>query len=111
MSEELGIDFPTPITISVDNMTTVVYTNSTVKCSKIRHIDAHQDWVQAMQDSNICKLWKVHTLENGSDLLTKIHGPDQFRGLCSRCMAFQKILTEQPYSADSGSISKCSTDG
>ena len=44
-----------------------------------------------MRDSNICKLWKVHTLENESDLLAKIHDPDQFERLRNRCMVFQKF--------------------
>ena len=111
VSEELGIDFPTPIAIGVDNATAVAYANGTVKRSKIRHIDARQDWVRAMRDSKICKLWKVHTLENESDLLTKIHDPDQFERLRDRFMVFQKLPTEQPYGADSRSIQKCGTNG
>lgn len=95
VSEELGIDFPTPIAIGVDNATAVAYANGTVKRSKIRHIDARQDWVQAMRDSAICKLWKVQFLENESDLLLKIHEPDQFGRLRNRCMVFQKIRTGQ----------------
>ena len=110
VSEELGIDFPTPIAISVDNATAVAYANGTGKRSKIRHIDARQDWAQAMRDSTTCKLWKVHALENESDLLTKIHEPDQFERLRNCCMVFQKIPTEQPYSAGSGSFQKCGTD-
>ena len=111
VSEELGIDFPTPIAIGVDNATAVAYANGTVKRSKIRHIDARQDWIQAIRDSATCKLWKVQILENESDLLTKIHEPDQFGRLRNRCMVFQKIPTEQPYGADSGSVQKCGTDG
>ena len=87
------------------------YTNGMIKRSKIRRIDARQDWVQVTQDSNICKRWKVHTLENESDLLAKIHDPDQFERLRNRCMVFQKIPTEQPYGEDSESIPKCGTDG
>ena len=70
VSEELDINFPTPIAISVDSTTAVAYTNGTVKRSKRRHIDARQDWVRAMRDSAICKLQKAHTLENESDILT-----------------------------------------
>ena len=88
VSEELGITFPTPIATGMDIATAVAYTNGTVKCSKTRHIDARQDRAQAMRDSSICKLWKVHTLENGSDLLTKIHEADQFEQLRNQCMVF-----------------------
>ena len=47
----------------------VACTNCTVKRSKIRHIDARQDW--AMRNSSIRKPWKVDTNENESDLLAK----------------------------------------
>ena len=48
----------------MDNATAVAYPNGMVKRSKIRHIDTHQDWAQAMRDSAICKLWKVRNLEH-----------------------------------------------
>ena len=53
-----------------------------------------------MHDSKVCKLWKVYTKENESDLLTKIHKADQFERLRDRCMVFRRILKEQP--ADAG---------
>ena len=101
VSKELGISFPTPVAIGVDNATAVAHANGTVKRSKKGHIDARQDWVSAMRDSNICKLWKVDTKENESDLLTKIHKADQFEQLRDRCMVFRAILMGQPTSADS----------
>ena len=94
VSDELGIDFPTPIAIGVENAAAVAYANSTVKRRKIRHVTARQDWVQAMRDSTTCKLWKVYTLKNESDLLTKIHEPEQFKRRRNCCMLFQKITTE-----------------
>ena len=66
----------------------------------MRHIDARQDWVGAMRDSNICKPWKVDTKENESDLLAEIHEADQFERLRDRCMVFRRIPKEQP--ADAG---------
>ena len=56
ISEELGISFPAPVIIGVDNATAVAYANGTVKRCKIRHIDARQDWVSAMCNSSIGKL-------------------------------------------------------
>ena len=100
VSDELGISFPTPVSIGVDNATAVAYANGTVKRSKIRHIDARQDWVRATRDDSICKLWKVDTKENESDLLTKIHEADQFERLRDRCMVFRQIPKEQPADAD-----------
>ena len=113
VNEELSITFLTPIAIGVDNATAhaVAYTNGTLKRSKIRHIDARQDWVPPMRDSSTCKLWKVHTLENESDLLTKIHKPDQFERLRSRCMVLQNIPTEQRNGAAAGNDPKPGADG
>ena len=56
ISEELGIDFTMLVCIGINNATAVAYTNGTVKCSKIWHIDSWQDWVGAMHDSSICEL-------------------------------------------------------
>ena len=100
VSDELGISFSTPVSIGADNATAVAYANGTVKRSKIRHIDARRDWVGAMRDSSICKLWKVDTKENESDLLPKIHKADQFERLRDRCMVLRQIPKEQPADAD-----------
>ena len=51
ISKELGISFLAPVCIGANNNAAVAYTNSTVKCSKIWHIDAQQDWVGIMCDS------------------------------------------------------------
>ena len=67
VSDELRISFPTPVSIGADNVTAMAYGNGTVKRSKIRHIDAQQDWVGAMRDSSICKLCKVDTKDNELD--------------------------------------------
>ena len=64
VSEELGISFPTPVVIGVGSATAVAYANGTVKRSKIRHIDARQDWVGAMRDDKIRQLWKADTHES-----------------------------------------------
>ena len=79
--------------IGVDNATVVAFANGTVKRSKICDLDAQQDWVIAMRDSNICKLWKVDTKENESDLLAKIHEAGQLGWLRDRCMVFRPIPT------------------
>ena len=91
VSDELGISFPAPVSMGVDNATAGAYGNGTVKRSKIRHIDARQDWVGAMRGSSACKLWKVDTKDNESDLLTKTHEADQFERLRDRCMVFRQI--------------------
>ena len=52
-----------------------------------------------------CRVRKFRFLE------TKIHESDQFERLRNRRMVFQKIPTEQPSGANTGSIPKCCTDG
>ena len=101
VSDKLRISSPTPVCIGVNNATAVAYANGTVKCSKIRRINARQDWVGAMRDDNICKLQKVDMKENEPDLLTKIHEADQFERLRYHCMVFRQIPKEQPADADS----------
>ena len=110
-SEELQISFPAPVCIDINNATAVAYANGTVKCSKIQHINTQQDWVSAMCDSNICKLWKVNTKENESDLLTKIHKADQFERLHNHCMVFWAILTGQPADTNSLQVQLLSASG
>ena len=58
---------------------------------------------------SICKLWKVNTKENKSDLLMKIHGADQFKQLCNHCMVFKTILMGQPADTDSLQVQVCGT--
>ena len=81
VSDELGIPFETPIKIQVDNQTALSFATGTVKKSKLRHIDARQDWVQALRDANLVKLAKVHTRDNLADLGTKLEpGAGHLRG-------------------------------
>ena len=52
---------PLVLWLGVAGVIAVAYGNGTVKRSKIRHIDARQDWVGVMRGSSACKLWKVNT--------------------------------------------------
>ena len=70
-----------PIEIGVDNATAITFASGTVKKSKLRHIDARQDWVQALRDSELVKLVKVPTKDNYADLMTKILEPETFTNL------------------------------
>ena len=51
--DEMGQEFSMPIEIGVDNMTAITFAAGTVEKSKLRHIDARQDWVQALRDSEL----------------------------------------------------------
>ena len=41
------------------------------KKSKLRYIDARQNWVQVLCNSNLVKLVKVNMKSNHADLMTK----------------------------------------
>jgi hypothetical protein len=104
VSDELGIPFETPIKIQVDNQTALSFATGTVNKSKPRHIDARQDWVQALRDATLVKLAKVHTSDNLADLGTKLLEPDTFEGLRDRIMVNRPIpqsKLEQPNGAGS----------
>ena len=79
--DEMGQAFEMPIEIGVDNATAITFASGTVKKSKLRHIDARQDWVQALRDSELVKLVKVPTKDNYADLMTKILEPETFTNL------------------------------
>ena len=67
--------------IGVDNATAITFAAGPVKKNKLRHIDARQDWVQALRDSELVKLVKVDTKDNYADLMTKILDPETFTNL------------------------------
>ena len=70
-----------PVESGVDNVTVITFAAGTVKKGKLRHIDARQDWVQALRDSELVKLVKVGTKENYTNIMTKILNPDTFTTL------------------------------
>ena len=98
VSDELGIPFETPIKIHVDNQTALSFATRTVKKSKLRHINARQDWVQALRDATLVKLAKVHTSDNLADLGTKLLEPDTFEGLLDRIMVNRPIPQDRSLS-------------
>ena len=79
--DEMGQEFTMPIKIGVDNTAAITFASGTVKKSKIRHIDARQDWVQALRDAELMKLVKVDTKGNYADLMTTILNPETFTNL------------------------------
>ena len=41
----MGIAFPKPIPLQMDNTTTESFAKNNAKKTKLKHIDAHQEWV------------------------------------------------------------------
>ena len=59
----------------------------------MRHIDCCQLWVQALRNRKLCKLIKVGTEENLSDMFTKILGPIRFEQLRDQMMVREPLPT------------------
>ena len=96
-----------PIEIGVDNATAITFASGTVKKSKLRHIDARQDWVQALRDSKLVKLIKVDTKDNYADLMTKILEPETFANLRDGMMvnvAIPESILERSGTSGSGNV-------
>ena len=74
----MGISFPKPIELQMDNSTAEVFVNDTAYKTKLKHIDVRQKWVQTLRDKSILRPVHVDTKDNSADLFTKILGKQDF---------------------------------
>ena len=74
----MGISFPQPIELQMDNSTAEVFVNDTAYTTKLKHIDVRQKWVQTLRDKNILRLVHVDTKDNSANLFTTILGKQDF---------------------------------
>jgi hypothetical protein len=72
VAREMGIPFPKPFVVRVDNEAARAFADDTVLRSKLKHIDTRQEWVSILRDKGICKLVHVPSADNLADILTKI---------------------------------------
>ena len=91
VTAEMGFDFPQPIELQVDNSTAIHFSKGSTRRSKLRHIDARQEWVNALRDEAIVKFVKVDTKENLADLNSKFLDVPTFEKLRGRIMTAQAI--------------------
>jgi len=77
-TDELGIPFPRPIELQMDNSTAEVFVNDTAYKTNLKHIDVRQKWVQTLRDKSILRPVHVDTKDNVADLFTKILGKQDF---------------------------------
>ena len=82
-TDEMGISFPSPVDLQMDNSTAEVFVNDTAYKTKLKHIDVRQKWVQTLRDKNILRPVHVDTKDNAADLFTKILGKQDFTRLRS----------------------------
>ena len=50
MAEEIGMSFPKPAILGMDNAAAEAFTNDTVIRTKLKHIDQRQEWVRVLRD-------------------------------------------------------------
>ena len=93
ISGELGISFPTPIPLEVDNQTAIHFSKGTTQRSKMKHIDARQAWVEALRDDKIVKLRWVPTKLNLADLNSKFLPTARFQALRDRILHAKALPT------------------
>ena len=85
-ADEMGIDFPKPIMMQVDNKAAIAFSDNTAFKTKLKHIDVRQEWVQTLRNKSIVETKYVNTKENLADLFTKILDEATFTKLRDRIM-------------------------
>ena len=53
VTSELGLSYPQPIMLEVDNATAITFLKDQVRRSKLRHLDCRQAWVEALRDERM----------------------------------------------------------
>ena len=86
VADEMGINFPSPIELQMDNTTAEAFINHTCFKSKLKHIDARQEWVKVLRSKDILKPVHVPTKHNAADLFTKILPRPDFERLRAMLM-------------------------
>ena len=86
VSEEMGIQFPKPFILQMDNAAAKAFADDSCFKSKLKHIDTRQCWVKLLRDKNICKPTYVPSSDNLADIFTKILPTDVFLRLRSYLM-------------------------
>jgi hypothetical protein len=98
VASEAGIPFPNVITLQVDNAACEAYANQTRYSgrSRLRHIDARQQWVRCLRDSRLVRTTHVPSPENLSDWLTKPLKLAVFLPMRARMMHFARVPVASP---------------
>ena len=87
---EMGIPFPKPFILQMDNKAAQIFAEGTCKRSKMKHIDCAQEWVKILRDRDILIPVHVDTNENLADIFTKILDIPTFTSLRSKLMFERK---------------------
>ena len=85
-ADEMGIPFPKPIKMQVDNKTTIAFADNTAFKTKLKHIDVRQKWVKTLRNKDILVTQHVSSQDSLADIFTKILDADTFGRLRDRIM-------------------------
>jgi len=89
--EEMGMEFPFPFILNIDNTAAITFLNATAQRTKLKHIDCRQEWVKMIRNKEICIPKHCPTSENLADLFTKILDSKTFTYLRGVCMVNRTI--------------------
>ena len=83
IASEMGIPFPKPFKLQIDNEAARIFDDGTCFKSKMKHIDDRQEWVKILRDKGICTPVQCHvdTKDNLADIFTKILPVSEFTRL------------------------------
>jgi hypothetical protein len=90
--EEMGMEFPTPFTLEMDNDAARIFVNATAQKTKLKHIDCRQEWVRTLRNKDVCNPVHIPTKDNLSDIFTKILSGPEFERLRAMCMKEHDIV-------------------
>ena len=82
----MGIPFPKPFVLQMDNDAARCFANDSVCKTQLKHIDTRQEWVKLLRDKDICRPVHVPSADNLADIFTKILPVDTFIRLRDRLM-------------------------
>ena len=107
LCDEMGIDFPRPIPLEVDNQTCIHFSKGTTQRSKMKHIDARQAWVEALRDDNIVKFSWVPTRDNLADLNSKILPVPRFETLRDKILRPRALPDLKSAEVSEAAMARC----
>ena len=84
--EEMGIPYPQPYKLQIDNAAAKTFAKNTAGRTKLKHIDSRLDWVKTLRNSEISEPVSVPTEVNLGDMFTKILSKSVFLNHRNRCL-------------------------
>ncbi|GLT38190.1 hypothetical protein SLA2020_124540 [Shorea laevis] len=81
-TQELGLAQKRYV-VYCDSQSVVHLSKNSTFHGRSKHIDVRYHWIRDVLDSKLLELQKIHTNENGSDMMTKALPRGKFEACCS----------------------------